>query len=259
MRLLFTCTKKNAAKNFIILNWEKREVPQLWKEASMISIHKKGKDKSKSASYRPISLTSFVVKTIERIVNHRIMCFFETEKIIYYEEQSGFRQFISTEIQVTYLSQEMEDAFQEKKVLYATWIDLQKAFDKVWTDGLLVKAQRCGIGGKMYRWVSSFLHNRKARVTVDGKECRKFLLRHGVPQGGVISPPLFLIFIYDLVKELPNGIKHSSRVTWSCGVRRNMLLQQLSECSRRRVSWCHDPRNGMLASTKKNPLRLFSP
>ena len=188
------------------LSWEKGQVPQLWKEAVMIPIHKKGKEKTQSSSYRPISLTSCVVKTMERIVNCRLMSYLETGKIIS-EEQAGFRQFRSTEDQVTYLSQEIEDAFQEKKVLFATWIDLQKAFDKVWTDGLLVKAQRCGIGGKMYSWVSSFLHNRKARVTVDGKLSRKFLLRHGVPQGGVVSPTLFLIFIDDLVKELPKGIK----------------------------------------------------
>ena len=188
------------------LSWEEGRVPQMWKEATMIPIHKKGKDKTKSSSYRPISLTSCVVKAMERIVNHRLMYYLETEKIIS-EEQAGFRQFRSTEDQVTYLSQEIEDAFQEKKVLFATWIDLQKAFDKVWTDGLLVKAQRCGIGGKMYKWISSFLHNRKARVTVDGKLSRKFLLRHGVPQGGVISPTLFLIFIDDLLKKLPKHIK----------------------------------------------------
>ena len=188
------------------LSWEEGRVPQMWKEAIMIPIHKKGKDKTKSSSYRPISLTSCVVKTMERIVNRRLMFHLETGKNIS-EEQAGFRQFRSTEDQVTYLSQEIEDAFQEKKVLFATWIDLQKAFDKVWTDGLLVKAQRCGVGGRMYKWITSFLHNRKARVTVDGKLSRKFLLQHGVPQGGVISPTLFLIFIDDLIKKLPNGIK----------------------------------------------------
>ena len=188
------------------LSWEEGRVPQMWKEAIMIPIHKKGKDKTKSSSYRPISLTSCVVKTMERIVNRRLMFHLETGKNIS-EEQAGFRQFRSTEDQVTYLSQEIEDAFQEKKVLFATWIDLQKAFDKVWTDGLLVKAQRCGVGGRMYKWLTSFLHNRKARVTVDGKLSKKFLLQHGVPQGGVISPTLFLIFIDDLIKKLPKGIK----------------------------------------------------
>ena len=187
-------------------SWEEGRVPQIWKEAIMIPIHKKGKDRRKSASYRPISLTSCVVKTMERIINGRLMYYLETEKILS-EEQAGFRQFRSTEDQATYLSQEIEDTFQDKKVMLTTWIDLQKAFDKVWTDGLLVKLQRCGIGGRMYKWISSFLMNRKARVKVDGKHSRQFLLRHGVPQGGVISPTLFLIFIDDLINKLPRGIK----------------------------------------------------
>ena len=84
------------------------------------------------------------------------------------EEQAGFRQFRSTEDQVPYLTQEIE-----KKLLFATWIDLQKAFDKVWTNGLLVKAQRCSVGWRLCKWISSFLHNRKARVKVDGKLSRK--------------------------------------------------------------------------------------
>ena len=172
----------------------------------MMPVHKKGKDKSKSSSYRPISLTGCVVKTMERVVNVRLMWYLESNKILS-EQQAGFRQFRSTEDQVTYLAQEVEDAFQNKNVLLATWIDLQKAFDKVWTDGLLVKVQRCGIGGNMYKWISSFLNNRRARVSVDGKQSRKFLLRHGVPQGGVISPTLFLIFIDDLVSKLPRGVK----------------------------------------------------
>ena len=88
------------------LSWEEGRVPQMWKEAIMIPIHKKGKDKTKSSSYRPISLTSCVVKTMERIVNRRLMCYLETGKIIS-EEQAGFRQFRSTEDQVTYLSQEI--------------------------------------------------------------------------------------------------------------------------------------------------------
>ena len=188
------------------LTWEEGRVPQMWKEATMIPIHKKGKDKRKSGSYRPISLTSCVVKTMERIVNRRLMHHLESEKILA-QEQAGFRQFRSTEDQTTYLAQEIEDAFQNKNVLFATWIDLQKAFDKVWTDGLLVKALKCGVRGKMYGWIYSFLQNRKARVLVDGIQSRKFMLKHGVPQGGVVSPTLFLIYINDLIDDLPRGIK----------------------------------------------------
>ena len=85
------------------------------------------------------------------------------------QEQAGFRQYRSTEDQTTHLSQVIEDAFQAKKVILTTFIDLQKAFDKVWKDGLFTKLLRCGIGGKMYKWTKSYLHNRRARVTVDGK------------------------------------------------------------------------------------------
>ena len=187
------------------LSWSEGKVPQLWREAIMIPILKRGKNKSKAASYRPISLTSCVCKLIERIINKRMHWHLDQESIIV-PEQAGFQKFRSTEDQVTYLSQVIEEAFQEQKVVLASFIDLQKAFDKVWKDGLLVKLLRYGVSGNLYRWTKSYLHNRRARVSVDGKKSKKVLLRHGVPQGGVLSPTLFILFINDLVAELPRGI-----------------------------------------------------
>ena len=188
------------------LTWEKGDVPQQWKEAIMIPILKKGKNKSKPLSYRPVSLTSCVCKTMERIVNERLQWYLESESILT-PEQAGFRRHRSTEDQTAHLAQVIEDAFQAKKVVLASFIDLQKAFDKVWKDGLVVKMVRSGIRGNMLRWTKSYLHNRRARVLVNGHSGNKVLLRHGVPQGGVLSPTLFILFINDVVKELPKGVK----------------------------------------------------
>ena len=180
------------------LSWDNGELPQIWKEANMIPILKKGKNKSKAVSYRPISLTSCVCKTMERIVTQRMQWYLETESKIA-PEQAGFRQHRSTEDQTTHLAQAIEDAFQAKKVMLAAFIDLQKAFDKVWKDGLLVKLLRCGINGKMYRWTKSYLHNRRDQVIVNRQSGQKVLLRQGVPQGRVLSPTL-------IVADLPKGI-----------------------------------------------------
>ena len=109
-----------------------------------------------------------------------------------------------TEDQTKDLAQVMEDAFQAQKVTLTAFIDLQKAFDRVWKDGLLGKLQRSGIRGNMFRWTKSYLHNH--RVIVYGHSGQKVLLRQGVPQGGVLSTALFIHFINDLVPELPKGI-----------------------------------------------------
>ena len=187
-------------------SWKTGSVPQCWKEADMIPIQKKGKDKSKAQNYRPISLTSCLGKLMERLINTRLVWHLEANQLLS-PEQAGFRQHRSTEDQITFIAQSIEDAFQEKKNTLTVWLDMEKAFDKVWKDGLKLKLRRCGVSGKMYTWISQYLHNRQARVRVQGQKSKKKVLRQGVPQGGVLSPTLFLIFIDDIVKELPRGVR----------------------------------------------------
>ena len=188
------------------LSWVAGEVPQNWREAIMVPLHKHGKDGGLASSYRPISLTSCLCKTMERIINHRLKWHLESGNYLA-PQQAGFRQCYCTEDQATYLAQDIEDAFQAKQLVMATWIDLRKAFDKVWKEGLLLKMRECNVGGRMYKWTKSFLHNRRAKVQLDGCKSRKVLLQQGVPQGGVLSPTLFLIFINDLISEIPHGVR----------------------------------------------------
>ena len=132
-------------------SWKTGHVPQIWREANMIPVHKKGKDELKTSSYRPISLTSCVGKVMERMINTRLMWHLETNNLIA-KEQAGFRQNRSTEDQAAYFAQKVEDGFQEKQDILAVWIDMGKAFDKVWKDGLRLKRRKNGISECMYRW-----------------------------------------------------------------------------------------------------------
>ena len=190
------------------LSWHSGKFPSKWKEAHIRPILKKGKDKSKPDSYRPISLLSCTGKLLERIINKRLLWHLETNNLLA-STQTGYRQHRSTEDQLAYFTQDIEDAFQEKKKVLAVFFDLSKAFDRVWKEGLLLKLLQNGVHGNMYRWLKHFLFHRTARVKLDGKLSNLVKMREGVPQGGVISPTLFLVYINDLVSNLPRHVSNT--------------------------------------------------
>ena len=199
------CSKKKLLQLFND-GWRTGTVLQVWREAIMIPILKRGKDKSQAESCQPISLTSCVGKLMERLINTRLMWHLEDKKHII-PEKTAFRQDRSTEDQITYVAQQIEDAFQDKKHTLAVWIDLEKAFDKVRKESLKWKLHQCGVAGRMYKWTGQYMHNRKAKVQIEQHLSKKRTLWQGVPQGGVLSPTLFLIFIRDILHRVPKKIQ----------------------------------------------------
>ncbi|KAK3760362.1 hypothetical protein RRG08_030623 [Elysia crispata] len=186
-------------------SWRSGRIPQAWKEATMTPLHKQGKSKDKAESYRPISLLRCLCKTMERMVNTRLTWYLENNNILI-EEQAGFRKGRCTEDQITLISQSIEDGFQEKKNTVAVWIDMEKAFDRVWKKGLSYKLQKYGITGKMHQWITEYLRKRKARVKIQEHLSRCHTLKEGVPQGSVLSPTLFSIYINDIQSVIPKGV-----------------------------------------------------
>ena len=146
-------------------NWRTGTVPQTSKEAIMVPVHKKGKEKAKVDSYRPISLTSSMGKLKERLINTRLMWHLATKGLIN-PEQAAFRQDRFIENQITNLTRETKDAFQEKKHTPALWFDMGTAFDNVYKGGLKLKLRHCGAAERMYKWIDQYLRDRRDRVQI---------------------------------------------------------------------------------------------
>jgi ribonuclease HI len=185
------------------LSWRAGKLPRLWKCANVRPINKGTRDKSPSG-YRPISLTSVVAKLLERMLHVRLYAF-ATRLNLLPPAQSGFRHRHSVLDCLTRLTMAAHSAFAKRNVVVAAFVDLEKAYDTVWRDALLVKLHRWGIRGRPLRWLHDFLRDRAQRVTVDGALSSWRLTEDGVPQGSVLACLLFILFLADLNGEPPHA------------------------------------------------------
>lgn len=171
--------------------------PVSWKKAEIIMFHKPGKPTRDCGSYRPISLLPTMSKILERIICRRLNEFLN-ENYIIPSHQFGFKSKHSTTHQLLRLTEIITSGFEAKQYTVIAFLDIQQAFDKVWLEGLLYKLFQFGTPGYLFNIIASFLSDRSFTVKMNSSFSSSHQINAGIPQGSVLGPILYNIYVYDI-------------------------------------------------------------
>ena len=180
-------------------------LPRDWKKANITAIFKKG-SRTDRTNYRPVSLTSVPCKVMEAIIKDKVMDYMETNGLIC-NEQHGFRKGRSC---LTNLLETFEDwtkTLDEGYGLDIVFLDYRKAFDSVPHQRLILKLRTFGLGVKLQNWIRNFLRTRTMQVNVRGTLSKERPVLSGVPQGSVLGPLLFILYVNEIPAVVNNKMK----------------------------------------------------
>ncbi|CAB3379727.1 Hypothetical predicted protein [Cloeon dipterum] len=232
------------------LSLESGEIPSDWKAAAVTPIYKDG-PKDDVNNYRPVSITSLVGKTLERLVRDKLSTFLEQNSIIP-KNQHGFRSKRSCTTLLTGLIDKWTAQLDERSGthIHAVFLDWSKAFDKVPFDRLLSKLQFYGVRGKVLRWLENFLTGRTQYVKFGGVFSAPAEVLSGVVQGSVLGPLLFNLFVADLPEEINSSFdQYADDTTLHRVVDIPEDADALQEDLDRIFIWCEN--NGMQLNGRK--------
>ena len=174
----------------------------IWNSAKVVFLKKDGKETyAQAGSYRPISISSYVGKLLEKILAKRIVHYLESIGI-FDSNQEGFTTKRNTIRYLNRLNIQIKYDTNDKNTVIGLFIDFEKAFDSVWRKGLIVKMARLNIQGKILKLINEFLDNRKVQLDVNGTIGKlRNTGNYGLPQGSALSPVLFKVYLLDILAE----------------------------------------------------------
>ena len=238
--------------------WENGILPKSWNHSIVLPIRKQMKEPSLLDSYRPIALTNALCKINERLIATRLNWFMEKNKL-FNPNQSGFRKNRKCLDQIMRLQSNIEDSLNHKLYTVGIFLDFSKAYDMLWSEGLIHKMIKLNIGGNMFQWIKNFVTHRTFQVKIGNSLSTPHELENGTPQGNVISPILFLIMINDL-PTLTRGVQQAvfadDTTMWKNGKNLHDIIDDVQTNLDDVRNWCLQW--GFILSKEKTVAVIFS-